>query len=296
MNSRLLSRPMIVLIFFLAAIGTGHCNSASDLVEKRPAGSIDWTRGWIRADGIRTPTEKSLGSPMDRLEMLAAAKDTARENLLAVIRQIRVDSGHTIGHLHGHDKEIMAQIREIASEAPVISQAYLSDGTVKVTVEMLMNGGFSQLVLPDEIKQIQSIKTVSTGPDDSRKEGPGDPEPESGLSSESFTGLIVDARGLKANPTMNPRIYDEGGQEVYGSAFASREFAVQQGMVRYERDLEHAARLERVGNTPLIVRGLRTTQPEHTDIIISNADATMIRSRSEHLDFLKRCQVLIVVE
>ena len=41
---------------------------------------------------------------------------------------------------------------------------------------------------------------------------------------------IIDAKGLNAKPAMSPKVVDENGQEVYGSAYVSREFAVQQGM------------------------------------------------------------------
>jgi hypothetical protein len=151
-----------------------------------------------------------------------------------------------------------------------------------------MDGDFSQLVLSDEIKRIASIKTVL-------------PVKNGGASSDTlskspgFTGLVVDARGLELYPTMFPRIYDESGQEVYGAAFASREFAVEAGMIRYGADIETAVHEPRVADNPLVVKGLRTTQPGHSDIIISNADASKIRASSEHLSFLKKCRVLVVI-
>jgi len=111
-----------------------------------------------------------------------------------------------------------------------------------------------------------------------------------------YTGLVVDARGLGAKAVMALEIFDENGQEVYGPAFVSREFAVQQGISEYVIDLPAAQSSPRVASTPLTVKGLRTEEPGGSNIIISNADASKLKSASEHLSFLKKCRVIIVVD
>ena len=97
-------------------------------------------------------------------------------------------------------------------------------------------------------------------------------------------------------PAMAPKVLDEKGQEVYGSAFVSREFAVQQGMSGYARDLTAAQSNTRVTNNPLTVKGLRTEGSGRSDIVIRSADAASLRGASEHLSFLKKCRVMIVVD
>jgi len=298
MNHRFFIWPVVAVLFLFGISESGSCNDARDLIEQMTCGSINWSRGVIQATGIQAPADKSYGKPLDRLAALAAAKDTARQNLLSVVKAIRMDSGQAVGERFANNDIILAKITEMVNEAPVVRKAYLSDGTVEVTLEMNMHGGFSQLVLPPEIKQIESIKTVSSGRNASQTEteAQGAADPVSSSEPNIYTGLVVDARGIQVTPTLYPKIYDESGMEVYGSAFASREFAVQQGMSRYEKDIETAVRLPRVAGNPLIVKGLRTTQPGHTDIVISNADASKLRGNSRHLSFLKKCRVLIVVE
>ena len=85
-----------------------------------------------------------------------------------------------------------------------------------------------------------------------------------------------------------PKIFDENGQEVYGSGYVSREFAVQQGMTGYARDLTAAQTNPRVTDEPFMVKGLRTEGPDRSNVVISNADAAKIRSASENLLFLKK--------
>jgi hypothetical protein len=168
----------------------------------------------------------------------------------------------------------------MVKRAQVVKKEYFSDGTIEVTMEMNLRGGFAQLVLPGEIRPLESIRTMAPVTN----------------SPSVFTGLVVDTRGLGTKPVMAPKILDENAREVYGSAFVSREYAVQQGMSGYSKDLAAAQSNQRVGDNPLTVKGLRTEGVEHSDVIISNVDARWLRSASENLSFMKKCRVIIVVE
>ena len=115
-------------------------------------------------------------------------------------------------------------------------------------------------------------------------------------SRKTYTGLVVDARGLGVRPVMVPEIIDENHQEVYGSAFVSREYAVSQGMSGYAKQLESATANQRVTDNPLVVKGVKTEGPGQCDIVISSADAEMLKSAAENLSFLEKCRVMIVVD
>jgi hypothetical protein len=51
---------------------------------------------------------------------------------------------------------------ELAHKAPEVEtlRKYQYDGTVEVWSQMSLSGGFAQLILPPEIRQIESIKQV----------------------------------------------------------------------------------------------------------------------------------------
>jgi hypothetical protein len=211
---------------------------------------------------------------------MRAAKLDAMRNILEVINGVRIDSSTIVRDYAVESDIIRAKVEGMVQGAEVVKQEYLSDGTIEITMAMSLHGGFSQLVLPDEIKPLESVKPVTP----------------MAHSSEVYTGLIVDARGLNARPAMSPKIIDENGQEVYGSAFVSREYAVQQGMSGYAKDLTAALSNQRVTDNPITVKGLRTEGPGRSDIVISNTDASTLKSASENLSFLKKCRVMIVVD
>ena len=257
-------------------------------------GSVNWSQGIITSIGIGSPPEKYYGKPQARPMALRAAQLDAYRNLLEVTEGVRINSVTVVEDSMVANDMIRSQVNGMVKGAQVIKKEYLSDGTVEVTIAMSLRGGFAQLILPNDIKQVQEIKTLPPSP-------PAPLEAEKVWESPTlapaiYTGLVVDARGLGARPAMSPKILDESGQEVYGSAYVSREFAVQQGMAGYAKDLTSSQTNPRVTNEPLTVKGLKTEGPGQSDLVISNADAGKIRSASENLSFLKKCRVMIVLD
>jgi hypothetical protein len=267
-------------------------------------GTVNWSEGIITATGIGTPPEKYYGKPQARPMAIRAAQLDAFRNLLESTKGVRVDSTTMVRDSMVESDLIRSQVSGMVKGAQVVKKEYLSDGTVEVTVAMSLRGGFAQLILPQDIKQVPEIRTIPPAlpaPPVGGQPGGTSVPPLPGPATPThvptiYTGLVVDARGLNARPAMSPKIFDENAQEVYGSAYVSREFAVQQGMAGYAKDVTAAQTNPRVTNEPLMVKGLRTEGPGQCSFVISNADAAKIRSASENLSFLKKCRVMIVFD
>jgi len=281
---------MAIIITMISSAIVVPCRGAGDVIEQFDNGWVNWSRGKIHAEGRCRSDQNNPQKAVNCEKVLANAKMKARHNLLKTTKSVRVKNDLTIGAYAGKNDVIMVKLMDMVKQAPVIQQKYSTDGTAKITVEMTLSGGLSQLVLPAEIKHVEAIKPVSPPT-------PGHPPlstPTPG--KELYSGLIVDARGLNILPVMTPKILDENRQEVYGPAFVSRELAVQKGLCHYETDMGVARSHEKMADNPLTVKGLRYGGPSKTDIIISNRDALKLKSDSEHLIFLKKCQVIIVVD
>ena len=259
MKSKLMVFLLIVVLIAIPLIG--YADQSQDLIEKKEKGIINWTKGIVQATGIGAPPEKMYGKPSARPMALRAAKLDAYRNILEVVRGVRIDSTTIVKDFAIQSDVIMSKVEGMVRGAEAVKQEYLSDGTVEITMQMKLRGGFSQLVLPEEIRPLESVKPMM--PVQS--------------SSSVYTGLVIDARGLNARPAMSPKILNENGQEVYGSAFVSREYAVQQGMSGYAKDLIAAKKNQRVTDNPLTIKGLRTEGAGHSDIVVSNADASRLR-------------------
>jgi hypothetical protein len=246
-------------------------------------GKINWSEGYIEAVGIGAPPERYIGKPQARPMALRAARVDAYRNLLETTKGVRIDSATVVKDFTVESDVINAQVEGLVKGAKLVNQDYLSDGTVEVTLRMPMAGGFAQVIIP---------KALEKKPEATPPAPPAGPSP----SGDVFTGMVVDARGLQARPAMAPKVLDENGKEVYGSMNVDKEFAVQQGMSGYARDLTAAQSNPRVTNNPVSVKGVKTEGPGRADIVISNADADKIRGAADNMTFLKKCRVMIVLD
>ncbi|MEE4264564.1 MAG: hypothetical protein V2I56_17910 [Desulfobacteraceae bacterium] len=292
MTKRRLIAAFIIAILNVAS-GNGYGADLRALIEFKENGAIDWTTGVVEAKGIGVPPAYTYsGQPQtDEQQTLSQATKKAQHNLLETIVNLRINSESRVIDIVETYPSIMTQLRGMVQTAPEIENLRLNqhDGTVEVWSRMKLNGGFSQLILPPEIRHIEPIKQVLTPPNYSSPQS----RPR---SSEIFTGLVVDARTMRAVPVLAPRILDENLEEVFGPAYVSREFAVQHGVARYTTDIWKAKFDTRVSDNPLIAKALKVLWPGRCDFIISNADAAKLKSASEHLKFLKECRVIIVLD
>ena len=271
---------VLTLVLLLMFSVFGYTDNSKDVIELKENGSINWSRGVVQAKGIGIPPTKLSGDSNARTEALTDAKLNASHEILKIIKELRINGTTVVGDYAIQEPAIMSKIENMVNNAKVVKKEYLTDGTVKIEMEVNLRGGFAQLILPKEIKPLDSIKLVTMNKS----------------STPVFTGLVVDAKGLGVKPVMVPKIIDENNQEVYGSAFVSREYAVQQGMSGYSRDLKESLKEKRVSDYPLVVKGLKTSGPGHSEIVISNADASKLRGISESLYFMKKCRVIIVID
>jgi hypothetical protein len=287
-NQKIILFIVIALLSLVYPAVTGA--EAVGLVEKKDTGTIDWASGVVQARGISTPIKKgSEKTPPNSPKALSEAKNDARIKLLETIKRIKIDSKRSVGNMAAKNKTIMMQIKDMVYNAKENEKfrKYMSDGSVEVLLQMNLRGGFTQLVLPEEIRQIEGIKQIKKG---ANPAGTG-----TNSVSEAYTGLLVDARSIELQPALVIKILDENLEEVFGPAFVSREFVVQYGMAAYYTDIASAKSDPRIPDHPLTVKALRTDWPSRSNIVISNADAAKLKSTSQHLKFLKEARVVILL-
>jgi hypothetical protein len=287
-----------VLMLFTSA---GFCQdkvSASEWVDKVGQGEVNWSAGYIEAIGIGAPPERSYGKPQARPLALRAAKVDAYRNLLEITKGVQVDSRTTVKDFAVESDIINTQLEGLVKGATVVNQEYLSDGTVEVKLRMPLYGELSKVIIPVSIEKRKAI--VQPEPAVQEPVAPAAPAPPAPVvatpAPTAYSGLVVDARGIQARPAMSPRIFDEDGKEVYGSANVEREYAVQQGMSGYARDLTAAQSNQRVTANPVTVKALKTGGAGKSDVVISNADAQQVRASAEKASFMKQCRVMIVLD
>jgi hypothetical protein len=293
MKSRFISIAVIAGVLFLFA-GVGFCQekvSMNDWVEKVGQGSVNWSAGYIEAVGIGAPSDKSIGKANARPMAMRAAKVDAYRNLLEITKGVQVDSATSVKDFTVESDVINTQVSGMVKGAEEVKKEYMSDGTAEVTLRIYLygKGNLAKIIMPSAIAN----PPAPPAPSEPAAPAPAAPAPPVPIA---YTGMVVDARGIQARPAMSPRVFDEDGKEVYGSANVDREYAVQQGMSGYARDLTAAQSNQRVTASPITVKALRTNGPGKSDLIISNADAQQIRASAENMTFMKKCRVMVVLD
>jgi len=289
---------MVLIAVMILFAGAGFCQKNGDgkvsmtewtkIIESKVAeqsgekGIINYEDGYVEAIGTGAPPERYMGKPNARPMALRAAQVDAYRNLLEIVQGVRIDSNTVVRDFMTESDVIRASVEGLVKGAKVMNKEYLSDGTVEVTIRMNLSGRMSQTIMPKAFDR----QPASAPPP------PAAPAP----SGDIFTGLVIDARGLAARPAMSPKVVDESGREVYGSMNVDRQYAIQQGMTGYARDLTAAQSNPRVTNNPVSVKGVKADGPGKCDIVISNVDAERIRASTDNLSFLKKCRVMIVLD
>jgi hypothetical protein len=246
-------------------------------------GKVDWSERSIVATGIGAPNP-DLPEAAQRPAAIRAATMVAIRNALETVKGMYLNSTTTVENFMTTNDVVQSKVSGFVKGYEQEGRTrYMSDGSVEVTVKIPLDGidGLGKRIYGDELGESPAI-TRFTGKK-SRQE-------------TVFTGLIIDCRGLELKPALSPKVLDQSGKEIYGSAYVSREWAVKHGMVGYAKDIEGAASLDRVGDAPGKVKAVKASGQNSTDVVVSDSDAADIRSAAENLKFLSECRVVFVLD
>jgi len=246
-------------------------------------GSVDWSNQKIQATGIGAGNP-NLPLPSQRASAIRAAKLDAWRNLLESIKGVSLTSETTVRNAMIENDVIVTRVEGILKGFTTIGEPkYLSDGSVEVTVEIPITGALTDAILPTQLDGAPWM----TGQPLPTTQQPG---------SAVFTGLIIDTKGLGVRPAMAPKVLDENENEIYGSRFVDRKWAVEMGMVGYDKDINRARTNDRVTNNPMVVKAVKTSGPNKADVVISAADAAAIQAAAANQNFLDKCKVMFIVD
>lgn len=268
------------LIFGLLVFTVGF----GQVVEQFDKGSINYSDQTILAVGIGFVPENAINAGQARRAALRIAKADALRQLIEIVNGVTVTSETTMSGAM-LDDVIKTRVEGLIRGARRVGQpTYLSDTSVEVEYQVAMSG-ISEVMLPPTTAPVSSV--------------PGQPEAASAtgtVTAGGVTGIVIDARGLKARPAMAPKILDQNGSVVYGPGNYNREYAVTNGVVGYSKTLEAAQKDTRVQGNPLVVRGVATSGKNRTDVVVSNADVSKINAANRSYGVLRDCRVLILLD
>lgn len=257
---------------------------AAVTVQSQIGGTVDWVARTVKVKGIGAPNP-NMGANA-RPAAIRAAKQVALRDALELIKGIPLNSQTTIANSMVESDVISSSINGFVKGFQFEENPhYMSDGTVEIEVTLPIDGvsGLGSQLFGGSVNMVG--------------EQPSAAFTASGAPAKGYTGLIVDATGLGIKPCLMPKLLDEGNKEIYGTAHISREFAVKYGMCGYAKTLAAAQKqADRIGASPLMVKGLKASGANKADIIIAKKDADALNSAAANMKFLSECRVIVILD
>lgn len=226
--------------------------------------------GYFEAEGVIYPeSDKPNRNEMRRMAIMDAYRYLAEE-----VDALNVTATSTVKNLRELDDEINTRVETALRGAKVVSAKLESDGSFHAIVRLPKNGA-------------QSITAAVLKPDVVVEDFP-KPRFTNVRSEVTYTGLVVDCRGLNLSEAISPVIKSSGGTEVYAYKNVGYDNAVNNGLVEYSADINSP----RAGATPLVVKAVQLS--DKCDVVVSDEDADKILDANQTAKFLINCAVVLV--
>lgn len=273
------------------------------------AENVDWNKNVIRATGGGVAPAGARTMAQARMMARRAAITDAYRQLAEYVGGVNVDSETTVDMAAVQSDIIKTRVQATIRGARIVSEGQTSDGGYEVTMEVPLFGVSSSLAsavidrpavvesFPEQVPNIQPapVEPYSDGgwttpAPSSTSSGSSAASAPSGKAIGSFTGLIVDCRGLGLKPVMSPVIKNANGSPIYGYKNLDYDKVIETGMASYARDMSGATR---AGNNPLIVRALDVENHGGTPVL-SVADANRVLIENGVTHFLDNTRVVFL--
>jgi hypothetical protein len=251
-----MKRASIVALGAVLTIVQGAA-SADDaaVTEKLQHGEVNWTDKTVMATGSGAPDLKLPNVAAVRLNAERAAQIDAYRKILEAVKGVRISTKMT-----GADQmkdQVKAQVEGIVRGCKTVDTRYFSDFGVDVVVKCQLDGSLAAVLAPPkEFKEIP-IK-----------------------GDKTFTGLVIDATGLRVKPALAPRLVANDSAEIYSQEMVKPAFLRQRGAVAYYKTLDAAKKSDRVGENPLVIKAEGVGAGE-SDLTLTQDDVGKLKAAND---------------
>ena len=243
---------LLAVVLPLAAFAAGESKDSKAAAPQAPQApkaqpGVNWEGQVLKASGAGAPDLKASTPAQARLGAETAAKLDAFRNLLAQAKGLRVSADKTVGDAMSTE-EIKAKVEGVIRGYKVTAKRYYSDSGVELDVEVPLSA-LTELVAPAAAPDAHAQLNTN--------------------GEAKNTGLVVDARGLKLDKALSPRLLDGAGKSVYGIDTMSEDARKSKGVASYFATLDAAKKSLLVGDKPLV---LKAAKVQGTDLVLSADD------------------------
>lgn len=229
-----------------------------------PPGVV-WEEGLLRTTAAGAPDLKSANPAQARLGAERASQADAVRRLERLLKTVPIRPGTTVGEALAADATAAAKAEAELKNFRVTDKRYYSDGGQEMDLDWTLAPAVAALLR-------ESAGTV--------------PKAES-----NYTGLVVDARGLKVKPMLAPRLVDASGAVLYDATMVGEGSLETSGVAVYASSVDEGRASSRTGQRPWVVKA---TKVKGADFTIEPKAAQALASSPPA--FLGEARVVIVLK
>lgn len=253
-----------------------------ELVEDVEGLKINWTTGRMTISGVGVPGDRGNMSYRRALSSRAAVADAYRR-FAGALELVRVDANTRVKDLAVVDDSLRTRLSDFVKAAKVLETNYWPDGSAEVVLGADLKGATSLAGL--------IAKSAATAPASAAPSAVPSPEPSKEIVTEpvpiraNYSSLIIEAKGLGAQPAIVPNLRDSDGKVV--------ELSSSRRTVKYLRDgafLDAAA-----GLNPLRLSAVRTQGPLRADLVLTPADSKALKDALLNKKVADEAAIIVVL-
>ena len=275
--SKRISLAAIIIAFSLL--------DSSASVKPPPSGAVDWSKGVIVAHGEWRVTMSTQGSPVDhdgvavislnrgRVDAYRRAREQAIENMVQLVKGIRVDADTMLAELLERSDAVQSRIVNLIASRVKVRE---------FPVDFATSGCRIELPIGDLLNAVPYTYPSDEFP--SRIDNP---------IHTNYTSLIIDTRGLNVEPMILPSIFNEEGLEVYGRFMVDIRHATKYGIVAYADNQDKAMKNRAAGDHPYYTMAIREIKGCP---VLADRDVRKIFSGAGTMEKLKKCRVIFIID
>ncbi len=230
--------------------------------------SVDWTHM------VLTMSDQAQPAPGSHAE-LQVTEQQARQHLgprlLEAAGRVQLDHATTVRDLIDARTPVGEHLGQESSSWHVTETRYHSSGQVEITAEL----------------------DLATWLRPAAYAGAADGDPPRGERS-SFTGIVIDARGLSAQGALAPRLLASDGDVLYALDQVHESIARKRTMVQYVTDPADPLAFARAGASPLLLRA--ADLHSDVDLVLSVDDSIRFQTVSRDARLLTEALVVLVLD
>ena len=271
-----MGKYLLILTGFILAIGWATTDT------------IDFNR-WI----IKIQNVEQASNDVGKIDVSQQIRD--------LILKLNFDGDYTVAEYIGMNPRISRRFERNPIAARPVDTKFLSDGSVLAEYDVNLTGTLLKTLMPTTGGGIPLAPLCCPICKQPWPETLAVPEgvtlipKETGITT-NYTGIVIDASGLKLSPALFPKIVNEDDKEVYSLGFVSDNSAQDLGLISYVHNLSEAYSSDRAGLNPLRIDALRVSGRLNCDIVITNSDAVRMHQSQSNLKLLEHCQVVVITE